>query len=111
MYLTATEAEARLQTRYNITAELTEGDVEAGESALEELAPFETPLDQYDTLPNALLDYVALYAYILATDELPGIQSENVGGTSSTYATPRQSQAAHRMDRLVAPYLQRRGIA
>lgn len=100
-----------MQTRYNLEASLTEGDVEAGENALQELAPFETPLEEYDTLPNALLDYVALYAYILATDELPGIQSESVGGTSSNYATPRQSQAAHRMDRLIAPYLQRRGIA
>lgn len=113
MYLTPTEAQDRLQTRYSLVsseAPLTIGDVLAASQALDELGPFEDSVD-FDNLPDALLDYVALYAHMLATDELPAISSETVSGARADYASgaPRKSRNARRMDRLIAPYIRRRG--
>lgn len=96
-----------MQTRYSITATLTEGHVLAGESALLDLAPFETPLDEYVTLPAALLDYIALYSFMLA-DQWPGpVVQDAMSPFSTTYARPEPNPHARTARELVARYLKR----
>ncbi len=109
MYLTVAEAEARLETRFNITAELEDGDLMAASDTLGELAPFSPPLEDYATLPDALLDWVALKAHTLAQGGREGLTGHGVAGISASYAWPQLSRDARRMEALIAPYLKRTG--
>jgi hypothetical protein len=56
-------------------------------------------------IPAAVLDWVALRAYQLSSDEGPAVKSESVLDASVTYSKPATSQTEKRMGRLLAPYL------
>ncbi len=109
MYLTPTEARDRLQTRYSITADLTIGDLMIASDTLDELAPFSPPLEDYETLPDALLDWVALKAHTLTQGDKEGLISRGIAGISASYAWPQLSRDARRLETLIAPYLKRTG--
>jgi hypothetical protein len=117
MYQTVAEAEARLQTRFNITAELTIGDVMLAGLDLDGLAPFEGektdpgqarefPRDGAAETPDAVLDWVALRAYALVSEEREGVTRRRVDVLSVEHA-PAYSQTARRLQKLLDPYLQR----
>lgn len=114
-YLTPTEAASRL-SRYGITQTVEEGDLDAASGQLDALAPFfgdktdsaqenEFPRDGDTVVPDAVLDWVALRAYQLSTDEGPPVERESAGRVSSTYALPKLSQTEKRMGALLHPYL------
>ena len=109
MYLTAIEAESRLQTRYNLDADLYDGHVEAGSKALDELAPFKDHVD-FDNLPDALLDYVALYAFMLAEGKPGPIVRDAMSPFNTTYAGAEPNKYARIARELAAPYLKRTGV-
>lgn len=120
-YLSDTEAAARLQDRYNITAAPVLGDLEAasGELDASPLVGWRYDLNQErefprsvtlagdveGEVPEAVLDWVALRAYQLLEDESPAVQSEGARGVNVSYAEPKLSQTEKRMKRLLAPYL------
>lgn len=128
-YLTTEEAQTRLSERYGITATLTTGDVEAASDELDDMTPFigsrysddiniqARPFPRDETLsgdgegavPERVLDWVALRAYQLATDEEPPVTSESAGGVSVSYKTPKVSQTDRRMAALLSPYLRQVG--
>lgn len=99
-----------MQTRYSISAELTDGHVEAGSNALDELAPFETPLEDYETLPDALLDYVALYAYMLACGWRGAVVRDSMQPFSTVYAKPEPNKHAKVARELVGRHIKRTGV-
>lgn len=129
-YLTTIDAELRLDDRYGITATISQGDIDAASDELDSMMPFvgyrystdtdvqtrqfprATTLDG-DTegeVPPRILDWVALRAYQLATDEGPAVTSEGAGGVSVSYANPKVSQTEKRMMGLLSPYLRRVGV-
>jgi hypothetical protein len=125
-FLDTDEAEARLQSRYGIEdAGLTAGDLDIAASNLDSRAPFvgeKTHPDQLhqfprkgivsgedDHVPEEVLDWVALRAYQLATDDKPAVSSERADEVSVTYRFPKRSQTEKRMARLLTPYLRRHG--
>jgi hypothetical protein len=55
--------------------------------------------------PEAILDWVSLCAYRLATDDAPPVTSEGAGSVNVSYATPKPSQTDRRMEYLISPYL------
>lgn len=125
-YLTTAAAESRLEDRYEIITTLTVGDLDAASWELDASGPFigerldssgvqelAFPRDlnpdgteNTDTdVPARILDWVALKAYQLTSDESSSITSESIGMASWTYATPRHSQNETRMKYLIWPYL------
>lgn len=129
-YLTTDEAAARLYGRYSINAEINEGDLAAASDELDGLGPwigqrqvstqdrafprsvnpsqfltnwtFDTNTDT--TVPDRILDAVALLAYHVSSDEGPAVTSMSVLDRSVTYATPKISQTMARVQALVRPY-------
>ncbi len=120
MYLTATEAQERLQTRYNFEAILNIGDVMLASLDLDELAPFkgektdsaqvrEFPRDGETETPDAVLDWVALRAHQMGADEREGVTRRRVGEVSIEHA-PGFSRTVRHLRVLLDPYLQRTGV-
>lgn len=129
-YLTTDQARARLAD-FGIAppeAQPFAGDLRAASDELDSMAPFlgvlrdplqhrEWPrvvrLDDLekpaDYVPDAVLDWVALRAYQLSTDEEPAVKSEGAGRVSVTYLHGKFSQTEKRMSGLLDPYLLRTG--
>ena len=106
--MNAGEAEDRLLNRYDVEATLQSGDVLAAELALGGLAPFTADVDLANP-PDALLDWVALYALQLS-DGWPGpIVGDSMSPFSTHYARPEPNKHAKRSRELVASYLKRTG--
>lgn len=129
-YLTADQIIDRLADRFGITALVLDGDAEVASDQLDALRPFvgtklvtdgsqerEFPrsvnpdgtTNVATTPPSAVLDWVAMCAYRLATDDAPPVTSEGAGSVNISYATPKPSQAERRMEYLLAPYFLRMG--
>lgn len=129
-YLTATELEVRLASRFGITAEVTDGDADIASDELDASGPFvgerqaggqvrafPRTLNPDGTdnasaeVPPAVLDWVTLRAYALSVDEEPAVKSESIMDSTTVYAEPRRSQTERRMERLLAPYRASQGLA
>lgn len=123
-YLTSTQIQTRLTSRFELTATVSEGDADIASASLDASGPFigakldEVQEGQFprDTkpdgtaststaVPESVLDWVALRAYQLATDEESAIQSESISDWRATYAAPKVSQTERRMENLLRPYL------
>lgn len=113
MYLTAAQIKTRLTERYGVTdPAIDDGDALAASEALRALAPFTLEVDLDATppeLPDALLDWVALKALALATDEAGPITAEGMGRSSTSYALPEHSRNGKRARLLILPYLAWKG--
>lgn len=118
-YLTKDQITTRLQNRFEITATIFAGDADIASDELDAQGPFKGEKESEDqarawprvlvtddpaVTPEAVLDWVALRAYQLSTDEDPAVRSESAGRASTTYAEPKISQNAARMARLLIPY-------
>ncbi len=122
-YLTKAQAEDRLLARYGIDTTLGTGDVDAASDELDASGPFISQkkdsaqarafprsllLDGTDntagTVPDAVLDAVALLAYHAASNEGPAVTAESMDGVSATYATPAEPLAFRRVRALLSPY-------
>jgi hypothetical protein len=122
-YLTSTEITTRLSGRFAVTATITAGDAEIASDDLDGAGPFigakqasDQPRQFPRTLnpdgtentstvaPTAVLDWIALRAHQLSSDEGPAIKSHSVIDESITYASPKTSQTEKRMARLLVPY-------
>ena len=121
-YLTATEARARLLSRFNLEADITEGDAEVASIELDASGPWIGK--RYDTsqerafprsilpggatgdgeVPEPVLDALVLIAYRIAEDEGPGIKSESVLDRSVTYDSPKISRTTTRIEMLLGQY-------
>ena len=76
------------------------------------MGPFVTPLEEYETLPGPLLDFVALMAYGEATgDRQAEIVSEKQLDASVTYAAPSVPLYKRRATALLEPYLKHTGTS
>lgn len=117
MYMQPGDASARLLTVFDIDAFLTIGDVFAASLDLDDLAPFkgdktnpdqltEFPRDGDTVVPDAILDWVVLRAYMLARDEPEGVTRQSIGRLSSEHS-PSYSREARMLPALIAPYLER----
>lgn len=123
-YLTSTQIQTRLTSRFELSATVNEGDADIASADLDASGPFvgakqdEAQEEQFPrntnpdgtantstTVPEPVLDWVALRAYELASDEDPAIQSEGISDLRVTYASPRISQTQRRMENLLRPYL------
>ena len=62
-----------------------------------------------ESIPDAILDWVSLRAYQLASDETPAVKSEGAGRVSVTYFSPKMGPVARRMATLLRPYLRTYG--
>ena len=124
-YLTASDAETRLYSRFNIETTVTDGDVEIASDELDAQTPFigtklvtdGTQIREFprslnpdgtaneDTdPPEAVLDWVALAAYQLTSDDSPAVTSASADGVSLTFARPDTSPTERRMERMISPY-------
>lgn len=133
-YLTKARAVSRLtdeEEGYGLTPEeagaVTGGDLRLASDALDSMAPFEGERAQRDqerefprvmyvgdsragaTVPDAVLDWVALKALELSAEHEPGVRSEGAGRVSVSYSEPKRSQLERRMDGLIEPYLLKTG--
>lgn len=126
-YLSPEEAEARLWSRYRMEAALSAGDVEVASNELDSRGPFigirrdtaqllEFPRSvnpdgttSSADVPAAVLDWVALYAYRLSSDDPPAITSSGAGSVSVSYAASKPSQSERRMVGLLEPWYRRSG--
>lgn len=135
-YLTKQQAVARLvdaDTGFGISAEvadqITGGDLRLASDELDDMGPFKgSPLSEsqdrewpraggfgsgirgiFSGTPQSILDWVALRAFQLATEDEPAVSSEGAGGVSVSYALPKRSQLERRMERLLSPYLLKTG--
>lgn len=125
-YLSPDDAAARLWGRYDIQVDLKSGDLYTATYELDSYARFigERQADDQAlafprtlnpdgtdnaeiTVPDAVLDWVALRAYQLSVNEGPPVKSESVLDQSVTYAFASTSQTAKRMAGLLTPYLAR----
>lgn len=125
-YITTSDAETRLLSRFGVTATLTDGDVEIASDELDFMRPFigaklvtdgtqerafprsitpDGETNEETDVPGAVLDWVVLCAYRLATDDAPPVTSEGAGSVNVSYASPKPSQTDRRMQRLIEPYL------
>jgi len=121
-YLTPNQAEARLWADHGIEAELTAGELRIASreldskpltgtaydpvsQSLEFPRSITVPGDEVGVVPEAILDWVALRAYQLATEDEPAVSSESAGRVSVSYFRPKVSQLERKMRRLLAPYL------
>ena len=59
-------------------------------------------------MPSNLLDWVALEAYRLETDEGASVISESLGSASVTYSKPRDDRVVTLQKWLIAPHLRPR---
>lgn len=127
-YLTKAEAVTRLEA-FNITTAsanlVTDADLRIASNDLDERAPFlgERPYDQERqfprldpetdeaelSVPDEILDWVALRAHSLATNEVPAVRSEGAGRVSVSYFSPKPGPNARRMASMLAPYLRKTG--
>lgn len=115
-YLTADEIIDRLEERFGYQeAEILDGDADAASDDLDSMGPFlglkavstqEREFPRYGTaaVPPRVLDWIALRAYQLATDDEAPVSSESAGRVSVSYFRPKLSQAERRMRNLLAPY-------
>lgn len=127
-YLTNTLIATRLTSRFAVTATITVGDADIASDDLDSSGPFigERQADGQErafprsispdgtdntnpAIPDAILDWVALRAYQLSTDEDPPVQSEAVIDRSLTFTSPKISQTEKRKERLLDPYLANAG--
>lgn len=131
-YLSITDAEIRLLERFDIelmSSGLNLGDLILATQALDNNIPFKgakfdsetnvQPLqfprswtldgDGEGVVPNDVLDYVALSAYISKLEPDPGIKSESVADGSITYSTPKINKWVGVLPTLIQPYLRTRG--
>lgn len=129
-YLTEAQAEARLDSRFGIEAAPLQGDIDIASSELESSGPFigrklvtdgtqvlafprsqnpDGTTNTDTTVPDAILDWVALNSYRIHSDDAPAVTSWSRSGVSESYAYPAPSQAERRMEYLLAPYLLRVG--
>ena len=125
-YLTVTDAQNRLSTRFDIPATLLAGDVDAASYELDSRGPFvgakyltaqtlqfprsvTIPGDTAGVVPERILDWVALRAFQLSTQDTPGVLGEGVSDDRVRYARPKRSRAERLMRSLLSPY--RRGGA
>jgi hypothetical protein len=109
MYLTPNEAATRLKDRYGVEDTPRIGDLMIASDALDGMAPFEDVDLDAGPIPDALLDYVALKAHVLARDRQEGQTSSSLGPMSHSFAWPQLSPDARRLDALLRPYLKRTG--
>lgn len=128
-YLTADDAQDRLEDRYGLTSTLNEGDMNAASDELDALRPFlgskyltdqerafprsiePDGSDSDGTVPDDILDAVALLAWLYAEDPGPPVKSESAGGVSVTYASAKRHVNRRRVDALLRPYLKTRGYS
>lgn len=113
IHMTPGDAQTRLQDRYGIETTVYFGDLLGAGEELRERGPFVADLN-LDNPPDALLDWVALRAHTLAADESVSITSESVGDISANYGDSsgtggQLTQNERRLQRLISPYLARRG--
>lgn len=104
--MNAAEAQTRLSSRYGLTAELSDGHVEAAERALDALAPFTEDVDP-DNPPEALKDYVAFKAQEIKESQSADAPAKRVrsGDVTVELADVPGYDPSH----LVYPYLRRTG--
>lgn len=126
-YLTTEQATTRLAT-YGITSTPSQGDLVVASAELDSLGPWIGTKNDYDqelafprsllldgtsntggTVPDAILDAVALLAYHIGTDDDPAITSESILDRSVTYSTPKESKNTRRIVALVRPYQRKVG--
>jgi hypothetical protein len=124
MYLTGEEIAARLLDRFTITATVGDGDAAIASAELDGAGLFigsrldpdqehafprsVTPggVENEDTtVPDAILDWVALCAYRISEVDAPAVKSWSRSGVSETYASSMPSQSERRMANLLNPYL------
>ncbi len=109
-YLSAADANARLLSRFAITATVNAGDVDIASDALDAKAPFlgekydptqarQFPrtslrgLDVAEMVPEAVLDYVALRAaYSSQAENMEVLSSHGLGPMSKSYARPKTTK-------------------
>ncbi len=122
-YLTTTDAQNRLSTRFDIgSPALTSGDVDSASDDLDLMGPFVGVKDGPGTqnrqfprsvtlagdtagvVPDRILDWVALRAYQLATEDRPAIVSEGVLADRVKYARPKKGRVERLMASLLKPY-------
>lgn len=108
MYLTPEQAAARLRDRYGIESKPYIGDLIAASDMLEDQAPFKDSKILEDP-PDALLDWVSLYAHAIKEDEPGAVMSDSMAPFSRTFARPEMTQSGKRLARLIAPYIRRTG--
>ena len=104
-YLSKEEAEDRLLREYEFDAVLRPGHVRGGSRMLERHAPFSAFSLSSVTLPEDVLNWVALEAYKLSRPDEPAVSSvsvQHLGG--KTYAKPLRSQAERLQEGLLEPY-------
>lgn len=123
-YLTAAQIATRLSDRFAITATITAGDADIASNELDASGPFigekqvstqerafprsvnpDGSVNSTTTLPDAVLDWIALRAYQLSVDDDSAVKSESVGDISITYASSRLPLSKKRMTLLLVPYL------
>lgn len=61
------------------------------------------------SVPDAVLDWVALRALQIATDEAPAVRSEGAGRVSVSYFAPKVPQIERRMSALLKPLQRKTG--
>ena len=121
-YLTTTDAQNRLSTRFDIgSPALTGGDVDSASDDLDAMGPFvgarhtsgqarQFPRsvtltgDAAGVVPDRILDWVALRAYQLATEDRPAIVSEGVLADRVKYARSKKGRVERLMASLLKPY-------
>ncbi len=126
-YLIPVEAAGRLAA-FNITHTPSAGSLEGASRLLDASGPFygarydpnqalafprtyTAPGDTDNIVPGAILDWVALEAYRIDTDEEPAVTSKSVQHLGSkTYARPRVSKAARLQAGLLDAYQLKIGV-
>lgn len=110
MDMTPEQARTRLNDRYGIDKAPLIGDlIMAGEDLRAE-APFKANANvDLDNLPDALLDWIALRAHVLTEDEPGPVTEDSMSPFTRRYAAPEATQNQKRLQRLIAPYLSRKG--
>ncbi len=113
-YLTRQQIEDRLLSRFGYEAEILDGDADIASDDLDSMRPFlgrKTDSTQAREFPrnseiiqDDVLDWVALRAYQLATDDEAPVSSESAGRVSVSYFRPKLSQTERRMRSLRKPY-------
>jgi hypothetical protein len=110
MYMTPGEASIRLQERHGIATELFIGDVLAASEELRGMAPFVegVDVDDPDTLPGAVLDWIALRAHEFRQTITgpPPASSIKTGDVTVQLELGKGHRDLHK---LVYPYLKHRG--
>jgi hypothetical protein len=116
-YFETTEAAVqRLSQRFGIeNAVLTAGDLEVASDELDANAPFvgtrpegqhrQFPREGEEEVPPAVLDWVALRALQLSSDEEPAVKHERAGRVGVTYLHGKVSQNERRARARIVPLL------